>query len=184
MARILAFDYGTKRIGIASTDPLQIIANSLDTVHPKDVVVYLKKYMTTEPVEAFVVGLPRTLQNEESSNAANVKAFINLIKNAKEALEHTAGGVIHIKTFAQNQWLFIEITDNGPGIEPEAMEDIFIPFFTTKENGSGIGLSLSRQIVQQHGGTIKVFSESGKGSRFVVQLKIKVVGNSAGILLA
>ena len=80
MARVLAFDYGTKRIGIASTDPLQIIANSLDTVHPKDVVVYLKKYLLTEQVEAFVIGLPRTLRNEESSNAANVKAFTNLIK--------------------------------------------------------------------------------------------------------
>ena len=82
MARILAFDYGTKRIGIASTDPMQIIANALDTVHPKDVVVYLRKYMSAEPVEAFVVGLPRTLQNEESSNAANVKAFINLVKKS------------------------------------------------------------------------------------------------------
>ena len=104
--------------------------------------------------------------------------LINLIKNAKEALEHTVNGTIDIKSFAQNQFLFIEITDNGPGIEPEALEDIFIPFFTTKENGSGIGLSLSRQIVQQHGGTIKVFSKPGKGSRFVVQLKIKVVPNT------
>ncbi len=86
MARILAFDYGTKRIGLACTDPLQIIANSLDTVHPKDAVVYLKKYLSTEQVEAFVVGLPRTLQNEESSNAANVKAFINLIKKTFPAI--------------------------------------------------------------------------------------------------
>jgi len=80
MARVLAFDYGTKRIGIASTDPLQIIANSLDTVHPKDVIVYLRKYLLTEQVEAFVIGIPKTLKNEESSNAQNVKAFINLIK--------------------------------------------------------------------------------------------------------
>ncbi len=106
--------------------------------------------------------------------------LINLVKNAKEALEHTVNGTIHITSYPQNHWLFIEITDNGPGIEPEALEDIFIPFFTTKENGSGIGLSLSRQIVQQHGGTIKVFSEPGKGSRFVVQLKIKVVPNTTG----
>ncbi len=101
--------------------------------------------------------------------------LINLIKNAKEALEQTKKATINIRVSALNQWLYIEVTDNGPGIEPEAMEDIFIPFFTTKENGSGIGLSLSRQIIQQHGGTIKVFSEPGKGSRFVVQLKIKVL---------
>lgn len=97
--------------------------------------------------------------------------LINLVKNAKEALTHTGSPAIHIKSFAQNNSVFIEVTDNGPGIEPEALEDIFIPFFTTKENGSGIGLSLSRQIIQQHGGTIKVFSESGKGCRFLVQLK-------------
>jgi signal transduction histidine kinase len=99
--------------------------------------------------------------------------LINLIKNAKEALENTKEALIHITTYTQNQWVFIDVTDNGPGIEPEALEDIFIPFFTTKENGSGIGLSLSRQIIQQHGGTIKVVSQAGKGSRFIVQLKIK-----------
>ena len=80
MARILAFDFGTKRIGIASTDPLQMIANSLDTVHPKDIVVYLKKYLSTQEVEAFVIGIPKTLQNEDSSNAPHVRAFTNLIK--------------------------------------------------------------------------------------------------------
>ena len=97
--------------------------------------------------------------------------LINLVKNAKEALDHSNNPCIHIKSYAQNHSVFIEVIDNGPGIEPEALEDIFIPFFTTKENGSGIGLSLSRQIIQQHGGTIKVFSESGKGCRFVVQFK-------------
>jgi signal transduction histidine kinase len=97
--------------------------------------------------------------------------LINLVKNAKEALNHTNNGVIKLKTYSQNQLVFIEVCDNGPGIEPEALEDIFIPFFTTKENGSGIGLSLSRQIIQQHGGSIKVFSEPGKGCRFVVTLK-------------
>lgn len=106
--------------------------------------------------------------------------LINLIKNAKEALEHTKNPSINIHVSSKNQWLYIEVTDNGPGIEPEAMDDIFIPFFTTKENGSGIGLSLSRQIIQQHGGAIKVYSEVGKGSHFVVQLKIKVMPKGSG----
>jgi signal transduction histidine kinase len=110
--------------------------------------------------------------------------LINLIKNAKEALEHTKNPSINMQISAKNQWLLIEVTDNGPGIEPEAMEDIFIPFFTTKENGSGIGLSLSRQIIQQHGGAIKVYSEVGKGSRFVVQLKIKVMPKGSGNIYA
>lgn len=90
--------------------------------------------------------------------------LINLVKNAKEALNHTNNGVIKIKNHTQNQLVFIEVIDNGSGIELEALEDIFIPFFTTKENGSGIGLSLSRQIIQQHGGTIKLFQHREKAA--------------------
>jgi putative Holliday junction resolvase len=58
MPRIMAFDYGTKRIGIAVTDPLQIIANGLDTIHPKDIVDYLKKYIATNPPSMYAVLLP------------------------------------------------------------------------------------------------------------------------------
>jgi putative Holliday junction resolvase len=56
MARIMAFDYGTKRVGIAVTDPLKMIANGLTTIHPKDAIEFLKKYLATEEVEVFVVG--------------------------------------------------------------------------------------------------------------------------------
>jgi two-component system nitrogen regulation sensor histidine kinase NtrY len=69
-----------------------------------------------------------------------------------------------------NQRVYIEIIDNGSGIEPEALERIFIPFYTTKKTGSGIGLSLSRQILQQHGGSLTVSSEVGRGTTFVMVL--------------
>jgi putative Holliday junction resolvase len=59
----MAFDYGTKRIGIAVTDPLQMIANSLDTIHPLEIIDYLKKYLLTEQVERFVVGEPKQMDN-------------------------------------------------------------------------------------------------------------------------
>jgi signal transduction histidine kinase len=127
--------------------------------------------------EMTVANIGFTIQNSTAGQLIHADpeqlsmVLINLVKNAKEALDHTSSPAIHIKSYAQNHSVFIEVIDNGPGIEPEALEDIFIPFFTTKENGSGIGLSLSRQIIQQHGGSIKVFSESGKGCRFVVQLK-------------
>jgi len=101
--------------------------------------------------------------------------LINLIKNSKEALQQTINGKIIIKSTLQNNQLIIEVTDNGPGIEPEAIEEIFIPFYTTKQSGSGIGLSLSRQIIQQHNGTIKVFSEGGNGCSFFVRLKLQSV---------
>ncbi len=80
MPRILAFDYGTKRIGIAVTDPLQIIATGLDNIHPKDIIDYLKKYLLTEQVDAFVIGDPKQMDGSPSESAQHVKGFSTLLK--------------------------------------------------------------------------------------------------------
>jgi len=80
MARILAFDYGTKRVGIAVTDPLQIIATGLDTIHPKDIIDFLKKYMLTEQIEAFVIGDPKQMDGSPSESAQHVKGFATTLK--------------------------------------------------------------------------------------------------------
>ncbi|RBL93692.1 sensor histidine kinase [Chitinophaga flava] len=99
--------------------------------------------------------------------------LINLVKNAMDALEQTSNASIQIKVYLNNvQQICIEITDNGPGIDTEAMNKIFIPFFTTKKTGSGIGLSLSQQIIQMHGGQLKVLSpgNNGNGSTFLILL--------------
>ena len=78
--RILAFDYGTKRIGIAVTDPLQIIATGLDTIHPKDIIDYLKKYLISEQVELFVVGEPKQMDGSPSQSTPQIKGFITILK--------------------------------------------------------------------------------------------------------
>lgn len=80
MARIIAFDYGTKRIGIAVTDPLQIIATGLDTIHPATIIEYLKKYMLTEKIEAFVIGEPKQMDGSPSESAQHVKGFSTILK--------------------------------------------------------------------------------------------------------
>jgi putative Holliday junction resolvase len=80
MARVMSFDYGTKRIGIAVTDPLQMIATGLDNIHPKDIIEYLKKYLQTEQVETFVVGEPKQMDNTPSQSAVHVRGFVNLLK--------------------------------------------------------------------------------------------------------
>jgi putative Holliday junction resolvase len=82
MARIIAIDYGTKRTGIAVTDPLQIIATALDTVRSHELLDFLKRYTTTEAVEAFVVGMPRKLDNTDTNNTPHVKGFIKQLKKA------------------------------------------------------------------------------------------------------
>ncbi|WP_285010182.1 Holliday junction resolvase RuvX [Pedobacter faecalis] len=80
MPRIMAFDYGTKRVGIAVTDPMQIIATGLDTVHPKDLVQYLKNYVARETVEAFVFGDPKQMDGTPSDSAQHVKGFARTLK--------------------------------------------------------------------------------------------------------
>ncbi|MDB5091392.1 MAG: Holliday junction helicase RuvA [Mucilaginibacter sp.] len=77
--RVMAFDYGTKRIGIAVTDPMQIIATGLDTIHPLHIIDYLKKYFQTEQVERFIVGEPKQMDNTPSQSAIHVKGFVNLL---------------------------------------------------------------------------------------------------------
>jgi len=81
LARLLAIDYGRKRVGLAVTDPMQIIANGLDTVAAKDVLDYLMKYVQTEPVECFVVGYPKQLNNEDSESMRYIKPFLGKLKN-------------------------------------------------------------------------------------------------------
>ncbi|MCB0687878.1 MAG: GHKL domain-containing protein [Saprospiraceae bacterium] len=98
------------------------------------------------------------------------QVLINLIKNAIEALQECMDKKITIQLESREGYILFRIRDNGPGVPPELREQIFIPFYTTKEEGSGIGLSLSRQIVYQHGGNLRAnFPEEG-GAEFIVTL--------------
>ena len=76
MARLMAIDYGTKRVGIAVSDSMQIIATGLTTVHSKDVIEFLKKYMEKEEVACIVVGEPKQLNNLPSESAAVIDSFV------------------------------------------------------------------------------------------------------------
>ncbi len=80
MSRILAIDYGRKRVGLAITDTNQIIATGLDTVHSKDVINYLKNYVSKEDVELFVVGEPKQMDNTDSEIKAQIDPFIVQLK--------------------------------------------------------------------------------------------------------
>ncbi len=96
------------------------------------------------------------------------QVLINLILNAKEALNDIEKPFIEVEVLKEKSNFIIKVSDNGAGMDAKTMEDIFVPFFTTKEKGSGIGLSLSMQILKLHGGDIQVMSLTGKGSEFVL----------------
>jgi signal transduction histidine kinase len=95
--------------------------------------------------------------------------MINLVKNAMEALQGQPDAMLRITASDGDNGASIQVKDNGPGIPDEILENIFVPFYTTKETGSGIGLSLSRQIMRQHRGNITVNSEEGQGTSFVLR---------------
>jgi putative Holliday junction resolvase len=80
MGRIIAIDYGTKRVGIAVTDPSQIIATGLTTVHSKDIIQFLKEYFTKEAVDCLVLGEPKQMDNTASESARFVEGFLKVLK--------------------------------------------------------------------------------------------------------
>jgi putative Holliday junction resolvase len=82
MGRILAIDYGTKRTGIAVTDELQIIASGLTTVATKDLMKFLKNYISSEPVELIVIGAPKQMNNEVSESEKYIQEFIEKLTKA------------------------------------------------------------------------------------------------------
>jgi signal transduction histidine kinase len=104
------------------------------------------------------------------------QVLLNLLLNAIQAMEKP--GTIHVSLRRDHEDALITVADEGKGILPENLANIFRPFFTTKGHGTGLGLSLARRIVETHGGTIRVRSELGKGTQFEVRLPIVRVTTS------
>lgn len=102
------------------------------------------------------------------------QVFMNLVVNAAQALEQREGGEIRIQADRDGDWYRIAVSDNGPGIDTEKLEQIFEPFFTTKPigKGTGLGLSISQDIIQRHGGTLSATSTPGEGTRFEIRLPL------------
>ena len=97
------------------------------------------------------------------------QVIINLIKNAIQSFSNQSDRKIIVSAYTNENHITISVKDNGNGIDADAIDKIFIPFFTTKKTGSGIGLSLSRQIMRQHGGQISVKSKLGEGTEFILR---------------
>ena len=98
------------------------------------------------------------------------QAVINLIKNAADAVEHAADGAIDVAAIHEADALVIQVSDNGRGIDDELLDEIFVPFFTTKAGGAGIGLALARQVALAHGGGLTASRTQPTGSIFKLRL--------------
>lgn len=109
------------------------------------------------------------------------RVIINLLSNARDAM--VDGGVVTIETSRLDDppdWLRLSVADDGPGIPPEALDKIFDLLYTSKPGGTGLGLWLSRRIIQEHRGKIKVRSQMGKGTNFILTFPALVDGANGG----
>ncbi len=125
-------------------------------------------------IKEFDPSLPKIYASEN----ALIQVFLNLIKNSVYAVKKQAGGTIKIITkldYSRNNPKFIKIDfiDNGCGISKNDMKNIFVPFFTTKEKGSGLGLAVSQKIIHEHGGFIDVSSVKNRGTVISVYIPIE-----------
>ena len=98
------------------------------------------------------------------------QCFFNIIRNAMQAMQN--GGRLEIRVSASDHYVAIAFHDTGKGIEPEEMGRIFDPYFTTKQEGSGLGLMIVQRIIQDHGGILEVASKPGEGTRFTLSLPL------------
>lgn len=115
--------------------------------------------------------LDRTLRPGRFDAGLLKQAFLNILLNAIQAMP--GGGILTVSTMQRDNGVRVAVADTGGGISPENRKRLFSPFFTTRKDGTGLGLAITFRIVQNHGGTIGVESEPGKGTTFTVVLPEK-----------
>jgi len=161
----------------------RILTDLLETARPKPPQFQVKDLAGTAEhavmfarQQAITKGIRIELDTEEQippvdhdPNQMN-QVLLNLLLNAIQAMDKA--GTIHVSLRRDRDSAIITVADQGKGIAPEVLPNIFRPFFTTKGHGTGLGLSLARRIVESHGGTITARSEVGKGTQFMVRLPI------------
>ena len=99
--------------------------------------------------------------------------MLNLLTNAAEALRQVENKKISVRTALEKKTVVIRVADSGPGIQEGLREKIFDPFYTTKSDGTGIGLSLCQRIITDHHGTLTVEESAWGGAEFVIALAVE-----------
>jgi hypothetical protein len=133
-------------------------------------VMLARQQVLSKPIKIELEKSPALQVVEHDSDQIH-QVLLNLLLNAVQAIE--GPGLVKVEILSQGDCAAISVTDTGRGIPPEHLPNIFRPFYTTKGNGTGLGLSLARRIVEEHRGRIEVTSEVGKGTMFRVLLPLQ-----------
>ncbi|MBF0203988.1 MAG: histidine kinase [Desulfamplus sp.] len=170
-------------LDFARIPKLSIKTSTFESV-VKSVITLVEYRLKQQNVEISYVAMPGLPPVAMDSDRIR-EALLNLITNASEAIESGENGNRRLIVISENmehdpeiggEILCLSVRDNGPGIPEHILEKILKPFFTTKEDGSGLGLSIVDRIMREHGGTLAVFSEGeGKGAEFILKLPVKRV---------
>jgi signal transduction histidine kinase len=97
------------------------------------------------------------------------QVLLNVVQNAIQAHEGGAGGSVHVTTSRGGKWVDVRVSDDGPGIPADIRDRVFEPFFTTRQQGSGLGLSIARELTERNGGELSV--EDGPSGGTVVAMR-------------
>ncbi len=116
---------------------------------------------------ALIAHIPHTPLEVAFDEAQCQQVLLNLVKNAAEALD--GPGTITIDARTEDKYTIVRVSDTGPGIDSQMIKKIFIPFHTTKEHGTGLGLCVSKRIIEDHKGTISVHNKENGGAEFIIQ---------------
>jgi hypothetical protein len=156
----------TDLLETARPHPPQVCRSNLNTT-VEHAVMLARQQVLSKPIKIELQKAPDLPEVEHDSDQIH-QVLLNLLLNAVQAME--AGGTVHVEVASRDDHASVIVSDTGRGIPPQLLSSIFRPFFTTKGNGTGLGLSLARRIVEEHHGRIEVSSVVGKGSRFEVVL--------------
>jgi PAS domain S-box-containing protein len=163
LKEILGFAKGSKLI-ISSVNVNEVVKEVIDFIVPEIEMGGRENRLIQDiPAAPIIAVIDRDKIKE---------AMLNLVTNANDATDH---GTVTVKTKSENNEAVIEISDTGCGIKPENLKDIFNPFFTTKTGGIGLGLAVTRRIIEEHNGRIEVESAWGRGTTFKVCLPLEEI---------
>ncbi len=156
----------TDLLETARPHPPQICRSNLNTT-VEHAVMLARQQVLSKPIKIELQQAPGLPDVEHDSDQIH-QVLLNLLLNAVQAME--GAGIVRVEIGARDDCASVVVSDTGRGISPQHLPNIFRPFYTTKGNGTGLGLSLARRIVEEHHGRIEVSSVVGKGSRFEVVL--------------